>query len=226
MISLNASISVIGFLKKCAQMSNLWVMCFFLMKLTSQIREMWIGIICIIWANENPLWMRTVPFQHSWPVNGWCGIVGDRVIDPYFLEGRLTGLVYANFLQNVLPQLMKDVPLHVRMNMWMQDDGAPHHYALCSRQAMNEIFDEKTTWKKEYAEHVPKLHHKSWLKLDGLFINKLKSAYKSRVITSSIFYRKTKTKVSGSFESDYSDMFRIFDYFHTLRVQYDGFLEH
>ena len=28
------------------------------------------------------------------------------------------------------------------MNMWMQHDGAPSHYALCSRQVMNEIFDE------------------------------------------------------------------------------------
>ena len=75
--------------------------------------------------------------------NCWCGIVGDHVIGPYFVEGRLTGQVYANFLQNVLPQLREDVPLHVHMNMWMHDDGAPPHYALCSRQVINEIFDKK-----------------------------------------------------------------------------------
>ena len=38
---------------------------------------------------------------------------------------------------------MEDVPLHVRMNMWMQHNGALLHYALCSRQVMNVIFDEK-----------------------------------------------------------------------------------
>ena len=38
---------------------------------------------------------------------------------------------------------MGDVSLHVRMNMWIQHDGAPPHYALCSRQVINEIFDEK-----------------------------------------------------------------------------------
>ena len=38
---------------------------------------------------------------------------------------------------------MEDVPLHVRMNMWMQHDGAPLHYDLCSRQVMNKIFDIK-----------------------------------------------------------------------------------
>ena len=76
-------------------------------------------------------------------LNCCCGIVGDHVIGPYFFEVRLPGQVYANFLQNVLPQLMENVPLPVRMNMWMQHDGAPSHYALCSRQVMNEIFDEK-----------------------------------------------------------------------------------
>ena len=138
------------------------------------------------WANENSRWMRTVPFQHPSSVNCWCSIVGDHVIGPYFFEGRLTGHVYANFLQNALSQLMGDVPLHVRMNMWMQHDGAPPHYALCSRQVMNEIFDEKWIGR---GGPVPKLHYKCWLKLVGLFISELISAYKSRVITSSIFCR-------------------------------------
>ena len=95
------------------------------------------------WANENPRWMRTVPFQHPWSVNCWCGIVGDHVIGPYLFEVRLTGQVYANFMQNRLSQLMEDVPLHVRMNMWIEDDGASPLHALCSRQVMSEIFDEK-----------------------------------------------------------------------------------
>ena len=38
---------------------------------------------------------------------------------------------------------MENVSLRVRMNMWMQHDGTPPHYALYSRQVMNEIFDEK-----------------------------------------------------------------------------------
>ena len=51
---------------------------------------------------------------------------------PYFFEGRLTGQVYANFLQNVLPQSMEDVPLHVRM--WMEHVDATRRYTtpLCS----------------------------------------------------------------------------------------------
>ena len=38
---------------------------------------------------------------------------------------------------------MKVVPLHVRINMRMQHEGASPHYALCSKQVMNEIFPEK-----------------------------------------------------------------------------------
>ena len=38
---------------------------------------------------------------------------------------------------------MEYVPLHVRMNMWMQHDDAPTHYVLYSRQVINEIFGEK-----------------------------------------------------------------------------------
>ena len=49
------------------------------------------------WANENPRCMRTVPFQHPWSVNCWCGIVGDHAIGPYFFEVRLTGQVYQTF---------------------------------------------------------------------------------------------------------------------------------
>ena len=89
-----------------------------------------------ITANENPRWMKTVLFQHPWSVNCCCRIVGNNVIGAYFFEGRLTGQGYANFLQNVLPQLMEDVPLHVRMNMRMQHDGALPHYALCLRQVI------------------------------------------------------------------------------------------
>ena len=148
---------------------------------------------------------ETVPFQHPWSVNCWCGIVGDHVIGTYFFEGRLTRQVYANLLQNVLPVWMEDVPLQFRMNIWMLHDGAPPHYALCLRQVMNESFDENwivrggpVAWPPRssdltssdyYYYHVPKLHHKCWLKLDGLFISELTSAYKSRVITSNIFCR-------------------------------------
>ena len=74
------------------------------------------------WAHENPRWMRTVPFQHTWSVNCWYGMVDDHVIGPYFFEGLLTGQVYANILQNqILAQVRRS--FYQRINNFLQVEG-------------------------------------------------------------------------------------------------------
>ena len=45
------------------------------------------------WENDNPRCVRTVPFQHPWPVNCWCSIAGNHIIGPYFFETRLTASI-------------------------------------------------------------------------------------------------------------------------------------
>lgn len=82
---------------------------------------------CRYWATENPHWLREIPHQYQWKLNVWCGIVGERIIGPYFFENTLTGAIYAEFLRNILPILLEDVPLDVRMHLWYQQDGAPSH---------------------------------------------------------------------------------------------------
>ena len=56
---------------------------------------------------------------------------------------------------------MEDVPLHARMNMRMQHDGAPPHYALCSRQVMavapTTPDDMKERIRPAYTEITPKM---------------------------------------------------------------------
>ena len=52
---------------------------------------------------------------------------------------------------------MKDVPLHVRMDMWMQHDGASPHYTVSLRQVMNKIFDEKLIGRGSPAAWPPRL---------------------------------------------------------------------
>jgi len=44
-------------------------------------------------------------------------------------NGTLTSAMYNDFLQNTLPQLLKDVNLATRQRLWMQQDGASPHYA-------------------------------------------------------------------------------------------------
>ncbi|XP_076659903.1 uncharacterized protein LOC143363191 [Halictus rubicundus] len=95
------------------------------------------------WAVENPNWMRCVPFQHRWSLNVWCGLIGDFVIGPYFFQETVTSASYCDFLKNHLPALLEDVPLHVRREMWFQQDGAPPHFAIITRQFLNEKFGNK-----------------------------------------------------------------------------------
>jgi len=44
----------------------------------------------------------------------WYGVIGDQLIDPYIFPQRLTGDIYANFLQDELPAILENVPLQTR----------------------------------------------------------------------------------------------------------------
>ncbi|KAJ4433858.1 hypothetical protein ANN_16170 [Periplaneta americana] len=48
---------------------------------------------------------------------------------PYFLPPRLNGKIY-NFLQQVAPELLENVSLIMRQQMWMQQYEAPAHFTL------------------------------------------------------------------------------------------------
>lgn len=65
------------------------------------------------WSVENPHWLRQVDHQRPWSVNVWYGIIGDKLIGPYFIDGNLTGDKYRHFLENVLPTLLDDLNLEV-----------------------------------------------------------------------------------------------------------------
>ncbi|RZC40028.1 hypothetical protein BDFB_015094, partial [Asbolus verrucosus] len=60
-------------------------------------------------------WMNS---QYRFSVNIWAGIVGTQLIGPYVLPRRLTGEAYLNFLQFNLPELLEEVPLNIRQNLW------------------------------------------------------------------------------------------------------------
>ncbi|EZA55092.1 hypothetical protein X777_05364 [Ooceraea biroi] len=69
------------------------------------------------WAEDNPHWLRQVQHQHPWTVNVWCGIIGNHIIGPFFIEGTLNEQKYANFLRHELQILLHDVPLGHRIRM-------------------------------------------------------------------------------------------------------------
>lgn len=94
------------------------------------------------WSIENPHWLRQVQHQQPWSVNVWCGIVGNVIVGPYFIPGILNGNNYAQFLRNVLPTLLEEVPLTTRQCMWFQHDGCPAHSSRVATELLNETFPD------------------------------------------------------------------------------------
>ena len=95
------------------------------------------------WSVENPRWLREVENQRQWSVNVWCGILGLRVIGPYFIDGKLTGQKYRTFLDQEIPALLEDVPLVERDVMWYQHDGCPAHYSATAREILNRDYPDR-----------------------------------------------------------------------------------
>lgn len=97
-----------------------------------------------VWADENP--NSTVVARHQFQfqsVNVWAGIIGDHLIGPYVLPPRLNEELYLQFLQNNLQQLLEDVPLATRRNMWFMHDGAPPHFSIAVRQFLNNAYPNR-----------------------------------------------------------------------------------
>lgn len=71
-----------------------------------------------------------------------AGIINDKIIGPYFVEGNLTGGTYLNMLQNVIPDLMEDLPVAYLNNVYYQHDGCPAHYERNVRNHLNSVFGD------------------------------------------------------------------------------------
>lgn len=96
-----------------------------------------------IWAEENPHRIRQNKFQHRFSLNLWAGILNNSLIGPFELPARLNGASYLHFLQEVLPQLLEDIPLAVRGNMWFMHDGCPAHFSRAVRDYLDTAFPQR-----------------------------------------------------------------------------------
>ncbi|GFW01710.1 uncharacterized protein TNCV_4086251 [Trichonephila clavipes] len=89
-----------------------------------------------LWAHVNPHGTIIHAYQERFSINVWAGIVPNNLVGPYILPSRLTDRTYNIFLQEVLPELLVDVPPSVRSRMWFQHDGASAHF---SRNVRNHL---------------------------------------------------------------------------------------
>jgi len=102
--------------------------------------------------------MREVDNQHPWSLNVWCGILGDRIIGPFFLDEHLDGQNDTNFLENTVMDYLEDtVPLYVLGNLWFQQDGRPAHYSRATRDVLNRLFPGRWIGRGGPVEWPPRL---------------------------------------------------------------------
>lgn len=96
-----------------------------------------------VYADENPHATKTTHYQHEFRVNVWAGIIDNFIVGPVILPNRLNGDHYLDHLQNTLPDLLDDIPLGLRRNMWFMHDGAPPHFTLAVRNHLHEQYPNK-----------------------------------------------------------------------------------
>ncbi|KAL1454591.1 hypothetical protein WDU94_010811 [Cyamophila willieti] len=78
--------------------------------------------------------------QTVYNVNVWCGLLGNRLLGPYFYENILDGEGYLDFLQNELPIMLENIPLDVRRDMIFQHDGCPAHGTNRVKRHVQQMF--------------------------------------------------------------------------------------
>ena len=50
---------------------------------------------------------------------------------------------YIIFIRDILPEMLENVPLQVRQQLWFQHEGAPAHFALDFREYLNNVFPNR-----------------------------------------------------------------------------------
>jgi transposase len=83
---------------------------------------------CRYWSTTNLHLFNSTNNQLQQKLNVWCGIVGGKIIGPFYIEGNLNSEKYLELLRNrVIPNLEQNSLFE---KIWFQQDGAPPHSSL------------------------------------------------------------------------------------------------
>jgi len=65
---------------------------------------------------------------------------GNRILGPIIYDYNLNGNNYRHLLENDISNYLDELPLHVRRDMWFQQDGAPAHNSRVAREYLDTHF--------------------------------------------------------------------------------------
>lgn len=98
---------------------------------------------CRWWSDENPHFTIKARNQYSFKTNVWCGIYKNKILGPFFFRNTLNADRYLDFLQNELTDILDDLPIAERQQIWFQQDGAPCHNRHDVREYLDNIFNRR-----------------------------------------------------------------------------------
>lgn len=92
------------------------------------------------WKRENPRWMSSRKTTSKDHVQVWAGIIGDRLIGPYFFPGTVSGDSYYTMLKDyAVPQIIQ-LGMDPKKIIYAHD-GAPAHIPVRVRDFLIEKFE-------------------------------------------------------------------------------------
>ena len=92
------------------------------------------------WSKENPHFWEEVR-QHPPQIMIWAAMSGRYLIGPFFITGGVTAEKYINMLRTqFIPELEAK---GISQSAHLQQDGAPAHTAVATRNFLNETFQDR-----------------------------------------------------------------------------------
>lgn len=92
------------------------------------------------WSQENPRVIVETNFQRRFSVNVWCGLLGERLVGPFFIDGNLNQERYHQLLAEDIENFLDELPLAELNRVYFQQDGAPPHNARINVNWLNAKF--------------------------------------------------------------------------------------
>lgn len=94
----------------------------------------------VFWSKENPYFWEQV-CQHPPSVMVWAAMSGEHLIGPFFFDGSINAHSYMEMLRTkFVPALQQ---LRLLYSCHFQQDGAPAHTAVVTREYLNEVFPDR-----------------------------------------------------------------------------------
>ncbi|CAH1991457.1 unnamed protein product [Acanthoscelides obtectus] len=95
------------------------------------------------WSRENLLLVHPRGPQVRFSFNVWCGIIGSKIVGPFFYEGTLTGERYVEFMSEILTNFLDELDLISRHHLHLQQDGAPAHNSRGTYHFLSTTFNDQ-----------------------------------------------------------------------------------